>query len=603
VSAEETSQAAYLIQQLLDKPNLRAAFRRDATGTCRRLGLAALAPDFEAAPDAVAGTLEVRESRSSLVGVIMAAAAESVSAAHFFEHQLPQWRGEAGHAVRMAHATHLGLQAVAPPDHVIDHGVEPPPPPPPPADAVAPGPGPVTAPIAVVPQHDALLAPNVLDDPAVHLSAAARLELNDPGMADRVGALLSHVQGHQVTIGRVDASGIEITQVDGKPVGPDNIAARDLAEKLSDLPPGQRPVAIGTPWKIGSAGFESGPGHLHRLTIDLPYDPAATDGEVPGAKALAAIAAAKRMLGTEYVWGGDTPSQGFDCSGLVDWAYGQAGVHLGRTTYQQVTEGHRVEWGHFQPGDLIFSNWVGGTDAEHVVMYIGHGKVIEAPHTGAQVHITDVSVFKSHFVAARRIVSLEHSASAAPAVGSPAGSTPGTPQTLTTPAVSSPAPAGAGPITGQTPAVGGGQFVDQVSPGAGAYPGDGASKEQIAAWMAAAARRHDLPPELPVMAALVESGLHNDQYGDADSLGYFQMRVSYWNGEYPNFAHRPDLQLRWFIDQAVALREKRIAEGYRNFGQDPASWGRWVADIEMPAYQYRGRYQLQLEAAQKLVGV
>jgi hypothetical protein len=135
------------------------------------------------------------------------------------------------------------------------------------------------------------------------------------------------------------------------------------------------------------------------------------------------------------------------------------------------------------------------------------------------------------------------------------------------------------------------------------YPGDGASRQQIAEWMATAARKAGLPPELPVMAALVESGLKNDQFGDRDSLGFFQMRTSIWDeGPYKGFAQNPDLQLKWFIDQAVALKQRRLSEGYSGYGNDPAGWGNWVADIERPAEQYRGRYQLQLETARGLLG-
>jgi cobalamin biosynthesis protein CobT len=61
------------------------------------------------------------------------------------------------------------------------------------------------------------------------------------------------------------------------------------------------------------------------------------------------------------------------------------------------------------------------------------------------------------------------------------------------------------------------------------YPGDDAPRERIAAWMAGEAERRGLPPELPVMAALVESGMHNLPGGDADSVGFFQMRTSIWD--------------------------------------------------------------------------
>jgi hypothetical protein len=121
--------------------------------------------------------------------------------------------------------------------------------------------------------------------------------------------------------------------------------------------------------------------------------------------------------------------------------------------------------------------------------------------------------------------------------------------------------------------------------------------------MGDAAQRAGLPRELPVMAALVESGLKNDNYGDRDSLGFFQMRTSIWDqGKYAGFPHDPRLQLKWFIDEAQGLKATRLREGLAGYGTDPHKWGEWIADIERPAAQYRYRYQLQLETARQLVG-
>ena len=64
------------------------------------------------------------------------------------------------------------------------------------------------------------------------------------------------------------------------------------------------------------------------------------------------------------------------------------------------------------------------------------------------------------------------------------------------------------------------------------------------------------------MAALVESGLRNLDYGDADSVGFFQMRVSIWNqGELAGYPDRPELQLKWFLDHAEAVKAQRLARG------------------------------------------
>src|SRR5918996_3562373 len=138
-----------------------------------------------------------------------------------------------------------------------------------------------------------------------------------------------------------------------------------------------------------------------------------------------------------------------------------------------------------------------------------------------------------------------------------------------------------------------------IAPAAKDYPGDGALARDIAAWMGEAAARAGLPPELPVMAALVESGLRNLALGDADSAGYFQMRVSIWNrGEYFGYETRPELQLKWFIDYAIAAKARRIADG---LPIDERFYGEWVADVQRPPEELRFRYQLRLAEARDLL--
>jgi hypothetical protein len=135
------------------------------------------------------------------------------------------------------------------------------------------------------------------------------------------------------------------------------------------------------------------------------------------------------------------------------------------------------------------------------------------------------------------------------------------------------------------------------------YPGDDAPREEIAAWMARHAAAAGIPGELPVMAALVESNLKNIPFGHADSVGFFQMRLSIWNeGDYAGYPDRPELQLKWFLDGAVALKENRLEEGVTDFGADESTWGEWVADVERPAEELRYRYQERLEEARALLG-
>jgi cell wall-associated NlpC family hydrolase len=115
--------------------------------------------------------------------------------------------------------------------------------------------------------------------------------------------------------------------------------------------------------------------------------PAAADPPPVAAGASGAIAAAESQLGVPYVFGGETPGVGFDCSGLVQWAWAQAGVDLPRTSGAQMGATTPVSVADLEPGDLLFYG-PGGSD--HVAMYIGGGSMIEAPHTGASVWITSI---------------------------------------------------------------------------------------------------------------------------------------------------------------------------------------------------------------------
>lgn len=108
---------------------------------------------------------------------------------------------------------------------------------------------------------------------------------------------------------------------------------------------------------------------------------------VPDGRAAAAIAAARSALGKPYVWGSSGPS-GFDCSGLMQWSYAHAGIHLPRTSQEQRYAGHQVPLSQAQPGDLV----VYRSDASHVGMYVGNGQVIHAPYPGAPVRYDPVGM-------------------------------------------------------------------------------------------------------------------------------------------------------------------------------------------------------------------
>jgi cell wall-associated NlpC family hydrolase len=106
-----------------------------------------------------------------------------------------------------------------------------------------------------------------------------------------------------------------------------------------------------------------------------------------------AIAFARAQLGKPYHWGAAGPGS-YDCSGLVYAAYANAGIHIARTTFLWQQDGPVVPLSQIQPGDLLFSAGSDGTPANpgHVVMYLGGGQVIQAPHTGEDVQIDPVDL-------------------------------------------------------------------------------------------------------------------------------------------------------------------------------------------------------------------
>jgi len=114
----------------------------------------------------------------------------------------------------------------------------------------------------------------------------------------------------------------------------------------------------------------------------------------------------QQYVGTPYVWGGNSLSSGVDCSGLVQQVFKNFGISLPRTTYDQIGQGTAVDSGHLQPGDLVFfSAGAGGKSPDHVAIYMGNGKMLEAPRPGEAVRVTsmDQDYYMSRFVGARRI--------------------------------------------------------------------------------------------------------------------------------------------------------------------------------------------------------
>jgi cell wall-associated NlpC family hydrolase len=111
---------------------------------------------------------------------------------------------------------------------------------------------------------------------------------------------------------------------------------------------------------------------------------------------------ALEAVGVPYRWGGTSPASGFDCSGLVRWAYLRVGIDLPHSSYALYGEGRRVGPSGMRAGDLLFFEGLG-----HVALYLGRGRMVHAPQTGRNVEVVGLarSNYGGRLIAARRVAS------------------------------------------------------------------------------------------------------------------------------------------------------------------------------------------------------
>ncbi len=199
------------------------------------------------------------------------------------------------------------------------------------------------------------------------------------------------------------------------------------------------------------------------------------------------VADAATYVGVPYKWGGTSPATGFDCSGLVQHVYADLGISLPRTSQEQATVGRPVaSLAAARPGDLLFFE-PGPGGPGHVGIYIGGGKMIDAPHTGTTVQVQPVWTTPC---AIRRVLP------------------PTTPSQATTSALSV-GPALAGAVSGGTAA--GSGF------GALGVPA------QLAPLFLSAGATYGVSPRLLAAVAKVESGYDPTAVSSAGAQGLMQL--------------------------------------------------------------------------------
>lgn len=159
-------------------------------------------------------------------------------------------------------------------------------------------------------------------------------------------------------------------------------------------------VHYGTSAKVAHAPLRAKPSNAAKLKAGPTVASA-------NKQSSAVLKRAVNAIGTPYRWGGSSPSKGFDCSGLVKYAFDDvANVNLPRTS-SAMAQGHGVKVARkdLKPGDLIFFN-IKSRRVNHVAIYLGNDRFIHAPRRGKRVSIDTLNkpYWKQHYVVAKRVL-------------------------------------------------------------------------------------------------------------------------------------------------------------------------------------------------------
>jgi putative modified peptide len=647
MTGAEAEAAARLLERLLTDAAFRDQFRRNPGAAAREAGLQSVAEEMAMSAGKAMQTLDGRESRSSLAGVFMAAALEGAGVYDFSKDLVPHLEGIPEQVEQVLSRVHshgslsapagladLGVPAAAAP---LEAAADAPPTPPNSAGefpAITPEqvagrshapeplaqPPPEGAPSSPAPEHvDS--AQYGQEGPGGHASRetlallhSKRVTFDADGIADlragridpRVVSVLTEVsRSHTISVSATASDhpklttggsvsnhfygrAVDIASVDGRPVGPGNAAARELAVALSRLDLSIRPSEIGSPWALPGAAYFTDGGHQDHIHVafDEPVasdwkppeelaapesgtpedDPAPAAGDTPASGADGAADAGAQGDASEDAEPGGLEDPGGDTDAEAD-AESDGGEDDDSDSDDGSDDEEDDEDDENDENDESTDGDDSGSDGDH-------DDNSDASDGG------DGSDGGGESSGDGSDRGGESSADGSDGGGESSGD---------------------GADSGDAPDGGGGD-AERVDLGdvVGSYPSDSAPRARIATWMGSQAQKRGLPAELPVMAALVESDMHNLNYGDADSVGYFQMRVGTWNqGEYAGYPDHAELQLKWFLDQAEAVKKQRIAAGKPV--DDPQGYGEWIADIERPRAEYRGRYQLHLDDARELL--
>lgn len=261
---------------------------------------------------------------------------------------------------------------------------------------------------------EVILGAKSLDDIVTRLEAIDRVSSQDAEILQTVKRYRKEVEQRRITLKEARASQAKIVQQQASQkasiesqIAEQNRLLSSVKDEIARIQAEERrrQAALAAQARARAAAQQAAAqaaasAASAQQTASPTYEPAVdlASYDLPAAKYGGVVGIALQYLGVPYVWGGSSPSTGFDCSGFSMYVFAQVGVSLPHHAASQYQLGVPVPRDQLAPGDLVFFSGLG-----HMGIYIGGGQFVHAPHTGDVVKISSLSERWGSYVGARRI--------------------------------------------------------------------------------------------------------------------------------------------------------------------------------------------------------
>jgi cell wall-associated NlpC family hydrolase len=254
---------------------------------------------------------------------------------------------------------------------------------------------------------EVILGSRSLDDIITRLDAIERVSTQDTSILHTVKRYRKEVETRRENLqeARADQADIVAEQAAQKQYIESELAEQqqllasvkdEIAEMRAEEQ--RRQAALAAQARAREQAAQLAAEAVSQQTYDTAVVTPTYDANLPAPRYGHVVAIALQYLGIPYVWGGSSPSTGFDCSGLVAYVFAQVGVSLPHHAASQWSYGTPVPQDQLAAGDLVFFSGLG-----HMGIYIGGGQFVHAPHTGDVVKISSMSERWGSYVGARRL--------------------------------------------------------------------------------------------------------------------------------------------------------------------------------------------------------